>query len=127
MIVGSKVKAAAGSFEVRQHHFHQFTGKLQLAGIEAYAGQLQQRLGQKHVVVEVGVESGVAVGAGGQQPPVTPMVAAQKLQRGASRGGQISARQSARSARQRANRQRIPAGENFIIARRAHPGCTHGQ
>ena len=117
MTGGGEVEAArrlVGKF--REHDLEQLTAKAQLGGVEAHHGQFEDRVGKKHIIVEVGVESRIAAGAGGEQPAVAPMVPTQKGERRGGRMHQIGAIEEQRRRRQAAYCQRIPAREYLLVA-----------
>ena len=75
---------------------------------------------QIDVIIEVGVEMRAPVHVGRQQSPVAPQVAADEVERARGGGCELRARQRARGDRQAADHERVPRGEDLLIARRAH-------
>jgi hypothetical protein len=72
--------------KVLQHHLDELLRKLELLAAETQLLELEHRIGEKHVVVEVGVEVRTALHVCGQQPPVAPEPRADEIERARSRG-----------------------------------------
>ena len=81
VIVGSEVESAGFAvLEVPQHHLGELDRPMQLLGAEAHASELQHRIDQEGVVVQIGGEPRSPRDADGQQPAVAPMHAAADTQ-----------------------------------------------
>jgi hypothetical protein len=78
--------------------------------------KLEQRLGKKRVVVEVGIQMRTAVLVGCEQPSLLPQRAVDEID-GVSRGvGEIRTMQDPGGDRESPDHERVPRGQDFFIA-----------
>ena len=97
IIGGEEEPAALRVLEVLQHDVEQGRGEGQLVGAQAHLLQLQHRVGEIDVVVQIGIQMRAAVLVGGQQPAVAPERARMKSSARVADSAR-SARASARAA-----------------------------
>ena len=108
-----------------QHDIEELSCEAQLIGAEAHLLQLEDRVGEVHVVVQVRIQMGAALHGGCQQPAIPPQGGADEIE-GARRGcRQLLAGQGPRRYRHAADHERVPRGEDLVIARRTHARRAH--
>src|SRR2546429_2248255 len=121
VIVGSEIEAAGPLVgEVLQHHPDELLRKIELLAPETQLLQLERRVGEEHVVVEIGVEVRTALHVGREQPPVAPQPRADEIERSGRCGHDLIVREGARGYRHAADHERVPGGQDLLIARRAY-------
>ena len=113
---GGEEAAALGVAEAGDGGVRQRLGLLEPALLEARFVERQQRLQQEGVVLEVGVEAGVAVLVGAQQVPVLVAQRVEDELRAPPRGGEVvlAAEDRARLG-EGADRQGVPGGEALVV------------
>ena len=86
---GEKKSARVRVLEFRQQHIGQLPRELQIAAAPAGLQQLEQGVGKKRVVIEIGRQMRAAVLIGRQQSAVAPQPAVHEVNGGDRRIGQI--------------------------------------
>src|SRR5580698_458179 len=94
-----------------EEHLHEIAGKVELVGTKAQLRELENRIDQVGVVIEVRVQMRAAVLVGRKQPAVAPQSIANEIE--GARGGEceILAPEGARRDREVADHERIPGGQ----------------
>ena len=89
--------------------------------------QLEQRIGEKRIVVEIGIQMRAAVLVRCEQPPLLPQRAVDEID-GVSRGvGEIRTMQDAGGDRESADHERVPRGQDLFIAAGPDAQRAYGQ
>src|ERR1700716_53204 len=128
VIVGGEGEAACFAVrEMPQHHFQQLPRKFQLLRREAQLLQLEHGIGEIYVIIEACRQERAAIQRGREQAPVAPQRAADEIERTGGGVLQIIARQSARRDRHAADHQRVPRGEDFLVAARTPALRANGE
>ena len=126
VVVGREIEAAVvGVLEMPEQEVGDFHCESQVLCIPSRLQQLEQRIQEKRVVVEVGAETCMAVLVTGQQASVDDEPVAKET---GCRGGRIHevlAVEDTPRDREAANRERIPRGELLVVeaGRDALPAC----
>ncbi len=119
VIVAGEIKAAAlPVFKLFEQYLGQAADECQIVGAEIRLQHLEDRLRQIGVVVEIGIEMGLAVLVGGVEALAAgvPHGRAHEGQRLARRGQPGRFPEHARGMRHALDHQRVPAGQDFFIA-----------
>src|SRR5438105_4522486 len=121
VIVGSEIEAAGPLVgEVLQHHPDELLRKIEFLAPETQLLQLEHRVGEEHVVVKIGVEVRTALHVGREEPPVAPKPRADEIERSGRCGHELIVREGAPGYRHAADHERVPGGQDLLIARRAY-------
>ena len=81
--------------------------------------ELEQRIGEKRVVVEIGMQMRTAVLVGCEQPSLLPQRAVDEIDGGSRGVGEIRTMQHPGGDGESSDHERIPRGQDLFIARRA--------
>ena len=118
IVAGEEKAAVLCIFKLIEQPLRQRAREHQIISAKLGLHQLQQRIEQKRVVVEVRIQMRLAVFAGGEQAAIFPQRAADKIQRALCGGEPRWLVEHARRARHALDHQRVPTGQDFFIAAR---------
>ena len=116
-----------GILELLEQRVGQFLGELEVEGIEFGLHQLDQRIDEECVIVEIGVEVRTAVLAGGKQAAVLPHPGADERERALGGLHPFRLAEDAAGARHAADHQRVPGHEDLLVAPRADALFARGE
>ena len=125
VIVAGEEEAACSILEMGQQGIAERFAEGQQAGIEFRLQQFQHGLEQIGVIVEIGVQVGVAVLAGRQQAAALPQFLPDEIQRAACRGEPVVAPEDAAGVGHALDHEGVPACQDLVVASRADalPAC----
>ena len=128
VIVCGEIKAATlAIFEVLQQHIEKLLREGDFLAAPAQTRQLQNGIGQIGIVIEVGADMRLAIFSRCQQSAVAPQRMTDEIQRTCGRPFDILAAQRTGCAGHAANRQRVPAGQDFFVAARPDSRSAHAE
>ena len=116
VIVCGEEEAAALVLEMREQHVGERAGEVEVAVAPAALEQLEHAGREQRVVVEISRKPRAAILVRGLEPAVLPELRADEVER-ARRGLRVvGPRQSPRGAREPADHQPVPRGEDLLVA-----------
>ena len=127
IVRGEKETAPPGVLEMVEQAVGEPAREFEVFAVPACLQELEDRIDQVGVVVEIRIESCLAVAAGRKQSTVTPVVLQQVAQCALGRIDPVGAVQQAPGSSHALDHQGIPAGQDLLVAPGPNPLVTFGQ